>query len=143
MKDEDIDYFLNELPKIDKKTMIHILTIPSHYTKMSEKVNNLNNAQIRMLPKTKNVAEAAAIVKYSDILFSVDTGIVHIASTYNIPIVGIYPKVPKTFERFKPKSDKYLVSFGTNEDGTSIDGYSKQEVLDNIGVMVSGLENIR
>jgi len=132
MSNEDIKYFLNELPTLDENLVIHILTVPSDYGKMLAEVNKLNNPQIKLLPKTKDVAEAAAIVKYGDVLLSVDTGIVHIASAYNIPIVGIYPKAPKTFELFKPKSDEYYVSFGDNPDGTSIDGYDKSKVLKNI-----------
>jgi len=132
MSNEDIKYFLNELPVLDKELLIHILTIPSDYDKMSAEVNELNNPQIKLLPKTKDVAEAAAIVKYGDALLSVDTGIVHIASAYNLPIVAIYPNATLTFLRFEPKSEEYFVSFGTNSDGTSIDGYDKSEVVSNI-----------
>jgi len=78
------------------------------------------------------VAEASTIVKYGDVLLSVDTGIAHIASAYNTLIVGIYPNAPKTFELFKPKSNKCYVGFGSSPDGTSIEGYDKSEVLKNI-----------
>lgn len=132
MSDEDVEFFLNELPKLDKNLVVHILTIPSHYEAMRGKIEKLNNVQVKVLPKTKDVAEAAAIVKYGDALFSVDTGIVHAASAYNLPIVGIYPNAPLTYRRFKPKSDEYYVSFGTNSDGTSIDGYKKDEVIQNL-----------
>lgn len=120
--------------------MLYVLTIPSHYEMMEGRVEKLNHSQVKVLPKTEDVAEAAAIIKYGDVLFSVDTGIIHVASTYNLPIVGIYPNAPLTYKRFEPKSDKYYVSFGSNPDGTSIDGYDGKEVIKNVRKILKEIE---
>ena len=78
----------------------------------------------------KDVLEAAAIIKYADMLFSVDTGVIHIASTYNIPIVAIYTEDRETLTIFSPKSEINTVIVGKKEEYLKI--INKEEVLKEI-----------
>lgn len=114
--DEDIEYFLEELPKLKENIEVHILTIPSIFEKIKSKLENMNLKNVQLLPKTKDILEAAAIIKYCDFLFSVDTGVIHIASTYNIPILGLYTEDKDTLTIFAPKSDLYKVITGKKEN---------------------------
>lgn len=138
LKDEDIEYFFKEIPKLDSKINLHILTIPSIYEKISKKLKELHLKNVNLLPKTENILEAAAIIKYSDMLFSVDTGVVHIASVYNIPIVAIYTEDKDTLVIFAPKSDKNSVIIGKKSENLIIE--DKEIVKNEIIEMIKTLE---
>lgn len=116
LNDEDFNYFLNEIPKLDDKVVLHVLTTPSKYEKIKGIIEKLNKENIKVLPKTESILEAAGILKYSDMLFSVDTGVIHVASVYNVPIVAIYTEDESTLTIFAPKSDEHTVIIGKKEE---------------------------
>lgn len=113
---EDIEYFIKELPKLDTDIELHILTIPSLFEKIKNKVENMNLKNVKLLPKTESILEATSLIKYCDCLFSVDTGVVHIASVFNIPILGLYTEDKDTLTIFAPKSDLYKIITGKKEN---------------------------
>lgn len=61
---------------------------------------------------TKDILEAAAVVKSSDYVISPDTSIVHLCSAFNKPVTAIYPNVDWNLKRFAPlsKYQQILVS---------------------------------
>ena len=108
-----------------------MISVPSEYEILEKLVEKLDRKNIKLLPKTKGIGEAAGILKYSDMLVSVDTGIVHIASAYNIPIVGIYPLTENSAKLFEPKSERYEIVRGT-KSGYTIEGVSLDKVVENV-----------
>ena len=140
LKEEDIEYFCKNIPKIDNKIELHILTIPKIYEQIKSKIDTLNLENVKLLPKTKNILEASAIIKYADMLFSVDTGVVHVASVYNIPIVAIYTEDKDTLIIFAPKSDINSVIIGKKEKNLKI--LDKEIVIKNIKETLKKMENI-
>mgnify|MGYP001657977199 CR=1 FL=1 len=138
LTDEDIEIFCQDIPKINKNIEVHLLTIPSIYDKMYSKLEELKLERVKLLPKTKNILEAAAIIKYSDMLFSVDTGVVHIASVYNIPIVAIYTEDEDTLRIFAPKSDISSIIIGKKEENLKI--IDKEEVIKKIEETLEKME---
>lgn len=140
LKEEDIEYFCKNIPKINNKIELHILTIPRIYEQIKSKIDTLNLENVKLLPKTKNILEASAIIKYADMLFSVDTGVVHVASVYNIPIVAIYTEDKDTLIIFAPKSDINSVIIGKKEKNLKI--LDKEIVIKNIKETLKKMENI-
>lgn len=140
LTDEDIEYFCKNISKIDRKIELHLLTIPSIYEKISLKVEEMGLKDVKLLPKTKNILEAAAILKYADMLFSVDTGVIHIASTYNIPIVAIYTEDKDTLNVFAPKSDINSVIIGKKEENLKIP--NRELVIKNIREVLKKMEKL-
>lgn len=140
LKEEDIEYFCKNIPKINNKIELHILTIPRIYEQIKSKIDSLNLENVKLLPKTKNILEASAIIKYADMLFSVDTGVVHVASVYNIPIVAIYTEDKDTLIIFAPKSDINSVIIGKKEKNLKI--LDKEIVIKNIKETLKKMENI-
>ncbi len=114
--DEDIEYFFKELPKLNNNIELYILTTPIIYEKIKRKVEFLNLKHVHLLPKTESILEAAALIKYCSCLFSVDTGIIHLASVFNIPTLGLYTEDKDTLTIFAPKSDLYKIVIGKKED---------------------------
>lgn len=137
---EDMEYFCREISKISEKIELHILTTPNIYEQIKLKLENLDLKNIKLLPKTKNILEAAAIIKYADMLFSVDTGVIHIASVYNIPIVALYPDDKDALVVFAPKSEIVSIIKGKKESFLKI--FNKEEVLIRLKEVLKKMENI-
>ena len=55
---------------------------------------------------TADILELAAVVAGSSLVISPDTSVVHIASAYNRPTVGLYPPLPDNLRLFAPLSDR-------------------------------------
>lgn len=120
-----------KLINLNKDIIVYIISVPSEYKILKELVDNLNIKNIKLLPKTEGIGEAAGLLKYSDMLVSVDTGLIHIASVYNIPIVGIYPLTENSAKLFEPKSERYEIVRGT-KSGYTIEGVSLDKVAENV-----------
>ena len=120
-----------KLIRLNDEIVVYLMSIPKEYEILKKLVEDLNIKNIRVLPKTEGVGEAAGILKYSDMLVSVDTGVIHIASTYNIPIVGIYPMSENSAKLFEPKSERYEIIRGT-KSGYTIEGASMDEVVKSV-----------
>lgn len=125
----EIEYFIKEIPQIDEKIKLHIMTIPTDYERIKEIVRDIEDERVSLLPKTENILEAAAILKYGDMLVTVDTGIVHVAGAFDIPLVAIFPKDEKAFKLFEPRTSIYRAVMGT-KNGMTIEGFSKETVIE-------------
>lgn len=128
---EEIKFFLSDIPKINVKIKVHILTMPSDRKKIKNLLYQEGYKHVELLPETLNVLEAVAITKYVDFVFSVDTGIVHIACVYNKPVVAIYSKDLGVLSLFSPRTSYYEIIKGTAE-GVCIYGFDKAETLQKI-----------
>ena len=91
----DIDLFLS--------------SIPSKYEENKLIIEEVNRNNVKLLPKTNNIFEIASYIKYSDIVISVDTSIVHIASAYNKLILGIYAKKDNIKQHALPNCDNWEI----------------------------------
>ena len=60
--------------------------------------------------------EIAEIVKHSAGVISPDTAIIHMASAFNVPVVGLYTDVKWNLERFAPLSEKQRILISPDKD---------------------------
>lgn len=75
-----------------------------------------HNEKVIPSPTTKNIYEAAKIIEKLQLLITLNTGLLHVASCYPIKIVGLYHNDPADYKRFSPYqttsemviSDKYF-----------------------------------
>lgn len=72
---------------------------------------------------TKKIKE----IYLSRLVISPDTSIIHMASAFNVPVIGLYNKVEWNLERFKPLSDKSEVIISDNPE--SINSIKPEEVV--------------
>ncbi len=127
---KDMCKILKNIVQLDKNIEIHILTMPNERESIEKIIAHLDVERVKLLVETKSIGEAAGILKYCDMLVSVDTGVVHLASVYNKPIVGIYPLDEKNYKLFEPKSDIKKITFG-QEKGT-IKNFNIEEVIKSV-----------
>lgn len=75
--------------------------------------------------KTKSIRQTFPLIKESKLVISADTSIVHIASSFNVPLIGIYKKNENELEKFKPLSEKYSIVFA--EEGEFLESINSNE----------------
>lgn len=120
-----------KLINLNKDVVVYIISLPSEYEILKDLVEKICEKNIKLLPKTEGIGEAAGLLKYSDMLVSVDTGLIHVASVYNIPIVGIYPLTENSAKLFEPKSERYEIVRGT-KSGYTIEGVSLDKLAKSV-----------
>ena len=114
------------------------MTLPDKYEELKKEIPELKEERIKICEKTKDILEAAAMIKYADILVSVDTGVVHIASVYNIPVISIFPNNENSIEYFSPKSElSYVIKC---EDRNWIRDFDKEEMKKYIEEIIEKLK---
>lgn len=119
-----------KLLKSNDDILVHIMTLPNEYERLEKEVLSWKYKNIKLCPLTEDVLDAAALIKYCDILVSVDTGVVHIASAFNIPVISIFPNNDNSINYFSPKSDiSYVIKC---PDKKYIRNFDKTELIDDI-----------
>lgn len=69
---------------------------------------NIANETNCLLFKPESIGDVISLIKRSDLLISPDTSLIHIASAFNVPIIGIYNGLEEFYNKFHPLSDKYI-----------------------------------
>lgn len=108
LKEKEVKEILKILAE-DNKIDLYVSSTPQKYHQTEEIVINLKKDNIKVLPKTKNIFEIASYIKYSDIVVSVDTSLIHIASAHNKKILGFYMDDNSIIEYAKPNCDNYFI----------------------------------
>lgn len=119
-----------EITQIKENIIVHIMTLPKEYKNLEEEISKWGNPNIKICPLTEDVLDAAALIKYCDALVSVDTGVVHIASAFNVPVISIFPDNDNSIEYFSPKSDYSYVIKCRNKK--FIRDFDKEELREDI-----------
>jgi len=136
---EDVIYFLKKISKIKKGVTLHLMAPPSFYPQAEKLIKKLNIENIKILPKTETILEAGELLRGADMLFSVDTGVVHMASAFDIPMVVIYPNNPDTVVEYTPRCSNFKIVTAPEYTGNDIKGYDLQKVLNTVEKMVDSL----
>ena len=76
---------------------------------------NTNQEAISFI-KTYNLAHLFQVISNINLLISPDTSLVHVASLYNKPVLGLYPNVNWNLEKFKPLSELSEVVISNNHE---------------------------
>lgn len=127
---DEVKKSCQKIVQINKKIKIHIMTLPNQYDTLKREIKEWNIENIEICPKTNNILEAAALIKNCDILVSVDTGVVHVASAFNIPVISIFPNNENSIRYFSPMSDlSYIIKC---EDKHYIKDFDKNLMCENI-----------
>lgn len=102
---EEVKESCKKLIEINEKVIVYVMALPDKYEELEKEIKKWKEERIKICDRTKDILEASAMIKYVDILVSVDTGVVHIASAYNIPVISIFPDNENSIEYFSPKSE--------------------------------------
>jgi len=77
--------------------------------------------------KTNTILDLAALIDNLDLIISPDTSVIHIASTYNKPIVTIHENNLHSYKLFAPTSKLSRTVFSKSKN--SLSGFSVNELI--------------
>ena len=96
--------------------LLQLLPVPGHELEVNRLVAQINSRMVVVAPALPpppplSIKTSIALARQADLIFTPDTGMVHIASSLNVPIVAIYENNPENFSEWKPLSDHRAVIF--------------------------------
>jgi len=101
-----LEHWEELIVEISKKYSVAVISSPED----RHHADNICSTSRQARPVTTNtILDAAAIVARSRAVVSPDTSIVHIASAFNRPVVGLYPPNKENLATFGPLSDRHIV----------------------------------
>jgi ADP-heptose:LPS heptosyltransferase len=115
------------LYKYDNNIQVIILTSPVNFSIVSQKLKKMAMNNVVISYKTDKVLDAAALISKLDLIVTPDTSIVHIASTFNKPVVSIHENNQDSYELFSPTSKLNRTVFSKSRN--SLNGYSLNLLL--------------
>ena len=115
------------LYKNDKNIQIIVLSSPNNFQLVSQKVKKMSLNYVELSYRTDTILSVAAIIRELDLIITPDTSIVHIASTFNKPIVSIHENNKYSYELFAPTSKLSRTVFSNSKN--SLDGFSIDQLL--------------
>jgi len=76
---------------------------------------------------TKSILDVAALIDNLDLIITPDTSIVHIASTFNKPVITIHENNQDSFRLFAPTSDLSKTVFAKSKNG--LEDYNVDDIV--------------
>ena len=107
---------------INNNVQIILLSSPNKYKKIVQLSQHLNLPYVKPSFKTESILDAAALIEKLHLIISPDTSIVHLASTFNKPVISIHENNQDSYELFAPISKINRTVFARFEKG--IDEFS-------------------
>lgn len=106
-----IERILNSYPE----SLIILFTVPPERQRALELQQRLDG-KVKLIPNNLSLTQAAAIIKYLDILITPDTSLVHIARAFKVPVVGLYSRFMKNFLLWRPYGQQVGAVVSQNDD---------------------------
>jgi ADP-heptose:LPS heptosyltransferase len=123
----ELDKICKGLYKQDNNIQIIILSAPNNFQEVSQKVKEMALYYVEMSYKTDKILSVAALISQLDLIITPDTSIVHIASSFNKPIVTIHEDNRYSYELFAPTSKLNRTVFSKSKN--NLNGFSLDLLL--------------
>jgi len=124
----------NELFQICKKihqkyddVKIIILSTPNKKQLVDDIISTMNFDFVISSYITKSILDVAALIDNLDLIITPDTSIVHIASTFNKPVITIHENNQDSFRLFAPTSDLSKTVFAKSKNG--LEDYNVDDIV--------------
>jgi ADP-heptose:LPS heptosyltransferase len=92
----------------------------------------------RLVPPNLSLVEVSALIARLNLLISPDTSLIHIARSFNIPVVGLYNLATKNFRRWRPFRQPDGAVLGSDID--TIADITVEQVLERIQQVLERVE---
>ncbi len=100
---------------INQDYNIILFTVPSERSRAKEIKQHFND-RVNFIPNNMNLIQASALISKLDILISPDTSLIHIARSFQIPVVGLYNQCNWNLVWWHPYKQMDGVVTSGNED---------------------------
>ena len=91
--------------------LAQLLSVPGHERDVNKLANEIDKERVVVTPSPLSLSNSFTLTRQADLVFTPDTGMVHIASSLNSPIIAIYNDDPHNFSEWRPLSDIQAVIF--------------------------------
>ena len=113
-----------------------LLPVPGHEFDVEKMVAEMDNSAIMVAPYPLLLETSTALARRADLVFTPDTGMVHIASALNIPVVAVYRDDRENFEHCKPLSNSQGIIFtrpsASPHDRVYVHEFDKMELMTHV-----------
>jgi ADP-heptose:LPS heptosyltransferase len=104
-----------------------LLTAPEDHDNAELLRSIIGDGAVHVAPKM-NLREVSALVSRFDILITPDTALVHIARSFDVPVVGLYSRFMENYQLWRPYGQDVGVVVSRNE--TNIFDITVEHVMD-------------
>ncbi len=118
--------WISILKKVDFSGWNLVITCAPSEMKVAEHI--VNKSRFPYLFKSRSMDDVISLIKHSELLVTPDTSLVHVASAFNIPMLGIYSGLNVQFEKFKPLMDNQTI-IRANKGDTGILSVNEEDVI--------------
>jgi len=137
-----LDKYQGLIEKLNHKFNIVLIGAPSEIEMIEMLISNIKGTKnIYIYAGNGTLLDASALISMLDMMITNDSGLMHIANAFNIPLVAIYG--PTDFNRTVPLGkNSYIVKlnydcmpcFTMNGDNEVVNCQHKYQCLNNVGV---------
>ena len=107
---------LKSIYSLYPKYKILLFTAPDERVK-AEEVHRAIPDNSSIIPENLNLMSVTALIKYLDLLITPDTSLVHIARSFEIPVIGLYSNNMKNYNLWRPyKQDIGAINSNDNDN---------------------------
>ena len=128
LQDDDIVAICRQLIQSNDQLTLLLFCSKDRQSDMKNLIKKHELKNVIYESGSKNIFDAAALVRSMHVLISPDTSFIHIASAYNIPTVGIYKNDDDHLRYWGPRSSQYRI-IKPATPGNSIQGFSIEETV--------------
>jgi heptosyltransferase-3 len=114
-----------------------IIAVPSDYSR-AERIASLAGGSVRPVPAGLSLIEVSALIARLRLLVSPDTSLIHIARSFNLPVVGLYNRATRNFTRWQPYRQPDGAVLGDDID--SIADITVEQVFDRVRLVLERVE---
>ncbi len=113
--------------------LLLLLAVPGFETDVEKMVAEMDTQQVMTTPYPLLLVTSIALARRVDLVFTPDTGMVHIASILNAPVIAVYRDDRENFEHCKPLSSCQGVIFTRSpvspHDRVHVHEFDKNELM--------------
>ena len=125
---KDLEEICRRLFYVHNNVQVIILSAPNNFKRVGEMIRKMDLDYVVQSFKTNTILDLAALIDNLDLIISPDTSVIHIASTYNKPIVSIHENNKDSFRLWSPTSTLSRTIFASSSYG--LENYSVDDIVD-------------
>lgn len=110
----------------DKNLKVYLLSAPNH-NDLAQKLSTATNTERAV---TKSIIDTFPLIHLAKGLITADTSLVHIAGTYDTPVMVLSKSIEKELYKFAPKSHINLVFKSESEETIKVDKNKLKDSID-------------
>ena len=120
--------------------VIVILASPNNISKKKKMISEFGLNFVIPSYTTETIIDAAALVEQLDLIITPDTSMVHIASSFNKPVVSIHENNKDSYRLWKPISTLSQTVFAKSSYG--LFGYNASDIVDTSLEMINKINKV-